>query len=109
MGILARQLREQHDKDTKKATKVFTNDNLPAPVTRGGPQLRPAHLPKRIRQRRRNHFQTGHSPVLRGDQQQDQPESPEDKAKTRDYWQGKFKAARQDLAKAKRAATTCRR
>src|SRR5208283_3896408 len=29
------------------------------------------------------------------------PESPEDKVKTRDYWQGKFKAARQDVAKAK--------
>jgi ribosome-binding protein aMBF1 (putative translation factor) len=28
-------------------------------------------------------------------------ESPEDKIKTRDYWQGKFKAARQDVAKAK--------
>ena len=30
-----------------------------------------------------------------------QPESPDDKANTRDYWQGKFRAARQDLAKAK--------
>jgi hypothetical protein len=29
------------------------------------------------------------------------PESPGDKAQTRDYWQGKFKAARQELAHAK--------
>ena len=29
------------------------------------------------------------------------PESPAGKDKTRDYWQGKFKAARLDVAKAK--------
>ena len=31
LGDVARQLREQRAKDTKKATKVFTNDNLPSP------------------------------------------------------------------------------
>jgi hypothetical protein len=96
LGDLARQVRAQRDKDTKKATKVFTNDNLPAPKpgeaisSSPAPEENPS-TPEPNASKPGTSQETGSNP----------PGSPEDKAKTRDYWQGKFQAARQALAKAK--------
>ena len=102
LGDLARQLREQHDKDAKKATKVFTNDNLPAP--KFGEAISSSPLPPATpAAATANRFQRAALPALPGGAS---PESPEDKAKTRDYWQAKFKAARQDVAQGQREATT---
>jgi hypothetical protein len=90
LGDWARQVRQERDKNTRKATKVFTNDNLPAP--KPGETLSyspaPAETPSTTEP---GAAQPGAAP----------PESKEDKLKTRDYWQGAFKAARGDLAKAK--------
>jgi hypothetical protein len=94
LGEVARQVREQRAKDTKKATKVFTNDDLPArppggtaaqatePSKPAEPTAQPTNPP---------------SPK----ETSSQPGPPSDKIKTRDYWQAKFKAARQALAAAK--------
>jgi hypothetical protein len=99
LGDLARQLRAQHDKETKKATKVFTNDDLPAPApgqaaaSQPTPGVHPS-TPDEAASKPATSLspeETGRKP----------PESPEDKIKTRDYWQEKFKAARQDVAMAK--------
>ena len=103
LGDLARQLREQTQQVTpKRPTKVFTNDNLPTPipgeaVTRIGPGLPWTSMPSTPGKPMPNQP----SPIVRGDRAATSAESPEDKVKTRDYWQGKFKEARQDVAKAK--------
>ncbi len=99
LGDVARQLRDQHDKGSRKATKVFTNDNLPAPVpgeaitslppTTGNPST-PAPTTS-----------TPAAPPSSEETSNKKPVTPGDKVKTRDYWQGKFKAARRDLAQAR--------
>jgi len=96
LGDVARQLRQQ-DKDAKKATKVFTNDNLPAPkpmeaVTRMSAP--PESLPSTAEA-------SAKTATSRGAAENKSSEPADDKAKTRDYWQDKFRAARQDLARAK--------
>jgi hypothetical protein len=94
LGDLARQLRAQHEKNDKKATKVFTNDNLPQPKpwealsSSSAPEENPSTSAPTASKPAQ---ETGSTP----------PESPDDKMKTRDYWQGKFRAARQALARAK--------
>jgi len=98
LGTLARQVREQHEKDNKKATKVFTNDDLPAPkpgeaINSGPPAPPPAAIAS----------SKPAAPPSSAESTEKPPESPDDKAKTRDYWQAKFRAARKDLAAAKSA------
>ncbi len=99
LGDLARQLRQQHDKDAKKATKVFTNDNLPAPspgeaVSSSPPAPENPSTPAPTTSKPA-------TPPPSEETSSKQPESPDDKIKTRDYWQEKFRAARRELAKAK--------
>ena len=99
LGDVARQVRAQHDKDTKKAAKTYTNDNLPArppeeaaappPAPGEHPATSDANAPKPA------------TPAPSTQESSKPPESPQDKPGTREYWQGKFKAARQQLAKAK--------
>ena len=56
---------------TKKATKVFTNDNLPAPVPGEAVNSHRSRLPRSdILQLPVKHCQTRYSPVLRGNRQQ---------------------------------------
>jgi len=99
LGDVARQLREQRAKDTKKATKVFTNDNLPAPkpmetvTALNAPPESPSQP-----------AQTASKPAAPAgpDEARNKPSQPsDDKAKTHDYWQDRFKTARQDVARAK--------
>jgi len=102
LGDLARQLRQQHDKDAKKATKVFTNDNLPAPkpweaVNSQPTPPAPAAAPSTPGPTTANPATSPPSEKPNNKQ----PEAPEDRAKTRDYWQEKFKAARQEVAHSK--------
>jgi hypothetical protein len=96
LGDVARQLREQHDKDAKKATAVFTNDNLPAPKPGEAVSVTAAPAEPPAKDEPATDKPAAPKPDKAGNH-----ESPEDKTKTRDYWQGKFKAARQDVAKAK--------
>lgn len=98
LGDVARQVREQHTKDTKKPVKVFTNDDLPAPkpneaVNSGPPPPPPPSTSGAKPDKAASTPEAGGNPPASGD----------DKEKTRDYWQGKFRQARRDLAAAKSA------
>ena len=99
LGTVARQLREQKANDTRKATKIFTNDNLPEPkfgepISTSPAPLEPPSAPPK----------TASNPATPppADETTAKPHaSEEDKVKTRDYWQERFKAARSDVARAK--------
>ncbi|MDR3674141.1 MAG: hypothetical protein P4N24_01535 [Acidobacteriota bacterium] len=100
LGDAARQLQAQHQRDSRKATRVFTNDNLPA--AKPGEALNvpptPAAKPSAA-------DKTASMPATPpAETATTKPESPEGKDLTRDDWQAKFRAARQDLAKAKEQA-----
>ncbi len=102
LGDLARQLRAQHDKDSKKAAKVFTNDNMPPPKPWEAVNSQPA--PPAPPAEPSTPAATTAKPAAPPPSETTSskpPESPEDKAKTRDYWQEKFIAARQEAAHAK--------
>jgi PAB1-binding protein PBP1 len=89
LGDLARQAREQQDKNSKKATKVFTNDNLPAP--KPGEAVSSSPPPPESK------------PNASQETGSNSSESKGEGIQTKEYWQAKFKAARQDIAKAKEA------
>lgn len=99
LGDLARQLREQRNKDTKKATKIFTNDNLPAPVF-GEPVSKMAAPPASPSATTQTASKSA-APPSAEEAGAKETEPPEDKSRTRGYWQDRFKAARQDVAKAR--------
>jgi hypothetical protein len=106
LGEIARQQREQRSKEAKKATKVYTNENMPArppeegataatgisagaAAPSGKPESgQPATEPRPVTTATKTP-ETATAPT---------PEKPEDKVKTKDYWQGRFKAARAQLA-----------
>jgi hypothetical protein len=99
LGDVARQFREQRAKDAKKATKVFTNDNLPAPKP-----MEPVTTLNASTETPPQPAQTDSKPAAPAgpEEAKNKPSEPsDDKAKTRDYWQDKFKSARQDVARAK--------
>jgi hypothetical protein len=102
LGNLARQLREQREKEGKKPVKVFTNDNLPpppawekAPTAVPGPPEAPAGEKANPAQPAANPPEPVEPKSSVG------PEVPGDKVKTRDYWQARFKQARAKLAEAR--------
>jgi hypothetical protein len=89
LGDLARQQREKQAKEGKKPVKVFTNDDFPAsPPAEAAKPAEPATAEPAA--------PPGETPAA------PQPEEPkpEDKQKTREYWQGHFRAARQKIAAA---------
>jgi hypothetical protein len=89
LGDLARQVRAQQDKSPKKATKVFTNDNLPA--AKPGEAVSSSPPPPESKSSEPQETDSSSS------------ESKGEGIHTKDYWQAKFKAAREDVAKAKAA------
>ena len=101
LGDLARQLREQREKESKKPVKVFTNDNLPArPPWDEGPTAASglSEIPGGG-QRPNSTPPTTKPPESVEEKRSVGPESPEGKVKTRDYWQARFKEARGKLAR----------
>ena len=104
LGDVARQLREQREKEGKKATKVFTNDNLPAPAP--GEVAKPQAAEPAPKENPSTPAESASKPAAAAPptttNQPAQPEAPQDESKTRDYWQAKFKAARENLAAAKK-------
>lgn len=100
LGDLARKEREQREKSGKKPVKVFTNDNLPArpasegPTAARGISTTPSET-KPAEEGKPTAAET--SPAEKGEAN---PEKPEDKMKTKEYWQAKFQAARKELADA---------
>ena len=96
---MARQLRQQNESNPRKAMKVFTNDNLPEP--KPGEAISSLPLPPEPPM---SPNKSAVKPVGTPSTEEtgDKPhQSEEDKVKTRDYWQDRFKAARRDVAKAK--------
>ena len=107
LGDLARQERAKRSKETKKAVKVVTDEDLPS---------RPAEEPKTTTSPSESAEQPGEQPAEQPTEQATKPPAtppeeasapppaeeakPEDKQKTRDYWQGRFKAAKQRIADA---------
>ncbi len=101
LGDLARHLREQREKFAKKPVKVYTNDNLPArppgeaPTAAAGmsAETGPANASTEA-SKQPSSAQSGEG------QGTEKAGASEDKKKTKEYWQGRFKALRAQLARA---------
>jgi hypothetical protein len=108
LGDLARKLRQQQQKSGLKSAKVYTNDNLSArnpieghaaaSVAPSAPATNPSEQAPAEGESPEAAKPTGNAPEA--GQAASQPEKPEDKKKTREYWQAKFKAARARVADA---------
>ena len=105
LGDFARQLREQREKESKKPGKVFTNDNLPArPPWDEGPTAASGLLETPGGGQKPNPTQPTtkpSSPESAEEKSSVEPGSPENKIKTRDFWQARFKEARGKLVRAR--------
>jgi len=105
LGDLARQVREQRAKAPQKPAKVITNDDLPArPQGAEGPSVATQNSETPAGGEEPNPAETTAKPAPSESPQEKpgaEPESPEGKGKNHEYWQGKFKEARQSLARAK--------
>ena len=108
LGDLARQLRQQQLKAGLKTTTVYTNDNLPARppdetrAAASGMSSTPATSSSEQAQAERDssHAATQTSKTPETGQAANEPEKPESKKGTKEYWQSRFKSARARLADA---------
>jgi len=98
LGDVARQFRQQQGKETRKAVKVYTNDNLPPPAP--WEEVAPAVDTTKATPKPEAESKPG-GPVT-------QPAEPaaeksDDKKRTQEYWQEKFTTARREVASAESA------
>ncbi len=110
LGDFARAERERRSQEAKKPVKEFTNDNLPTrppsegPTAASGMSAAPATEASTKPEPGQAAAEPtgGESPkeTKAEAKEESKKEKPEDKIKTKDYWQGQFKAARAALAKA---------
>jgi len=108
LGDLARQLRQKQLQAGLKATKVYTNDNLPArSPDEGGaaassasssPAASPSDQAQPEGKSPQKDKQTSQAPET--GQAANKSEKPEEKNETKGYWQARFKSARARLADA---------
>ena len=108
LGDLARQLRQQQLKAGPKTSKLYTNDNLPGRKPDGGqaaassassnPATTPSEQAQAESESPQAAKQTSQAPET--GQAGTKSEKPEEKIETKEYWQGRFKAARAQLADA---------
>ena len=97
LGDLARQLREQKAKAPKKPVKVFTNDDLPARPPGESPTASASGS---------TGAETKATPTAEASgktaegQEGEKTGTSGDEKKTKEYWQGRFKALRADVASA---------
>jgi type IV secretory pathway VirB10-like protein len=102
LGDLARQERAKRAKETKKAVKVVTDEDLPPPATEAKPAAPPSESAEQPGEQPAE--QAAEPPATPPEEASAPPPAeeakPEDKQKTRDYWQGRFKAAKQRIADA---------
>jgi hypothetical protein len=106
LGDVARQERQKRAKETKKPVKVVTNEDFPAPAEEPKPATplseSEATPPESAEQPA---AQPTEQPAAQTATEEAAPppaeeQKPEDKQKTRDYWQGRFRAAKQRIADA---------
>jgi hypothetical protein len=98
----ARQAKQQREKETKKAVKVFTNDNLPAPapweIVTPSPELAKSTAESGTGSETRAKEATSAAKAA-----EPTAEKSEVGKNTKEYWQNKFTAARSELASAESA------
>jgi hypothetical protein len=102
LGDLARHLREQREKAPKKAVKVYTNDNLPARPPGEGPTASASMSTEEETKATPSSTAEASGKTAEGPEAE-KTGSAEDKKKTQEYWQGRFKALRRGLAGAEEA------
>jgi chromosome segregation ATPase len=110
LGDLARQLREQREKSAKKPVKVYTNDNLPGRLPGEGPSASAGastEAAKATPSSSAQSEQAGASEKAAEGQESEKAGSPEDKQKTKEYWQVKFKSLRAQVAGAQEEQKLC--
>jgi len=95
LGDLARQQREQRQKEGKKATKLFTNDDLPSHPPENMTAKEPVTTTSVDAEKPNPNLPTT------SQKKDSESQSPESKMQTKDYWQARFLQARRDLAHAK--------
>jgi hypothetical protein len=95
LGDLARQQREQRQKEGKKATRVYTNDNLPTHPPEDRTPKEPA-IPVSA-----SEDKTNPSPPSTAEKKGSERPSPESNTQTKDDWQARFVEARRNLSHAK--------
>jgi hypothetical protein len=111
LGDLARRFREQREKSAKKAVKVYTNDNLPARPPGEGPSASAgisteAGAKATASSSTQGELSEASQKGAEG-QESEKAATPEDKKKTKEYWQGKFKPLRAQLARAQEEQQLC--
>jgi len=90
LGDVARRLREQKQKSAQKPVRVYTNDDLPARPPAEGPAADAGIAPE-----------AGAAGSASTETPKQPPSAPsEDKKKTKEYWQPRFKSLRAQLAQA---------
>jgi hypothetical protein len=108
LGDIARESRQQRAKEARKPAKVYTNDNLPARPPGEGPTASRGMAAEPAEGTTTTEAEPGAPPAEPGAAEPAtppspsaaEPEKPEDKIKTKEYWQARFKAARANLASA---------
>jgi len=108
LGDVARQERQKRAKETKKPVKVVTNEDFPAPppaeeAKPAAPSSASEETPAESAEQPA--AQPTEQPAAQSTAEEAAPPTaeeakPEDKQKTRDYWQGRFRAAKQRIADA---------
>jgi hypothetical protein len=92
LGDIARQFKQERSKETRKAAKLYTNDNLPPPAP-WEEVTPPQAAAKATPQAETRLNEPGVAPT---------PSAPAgekpDNQRTREYWQERFSAARRELA-----------
>jgi len=108
LGDVARQLRQKQPGAGRKATRVYTNDNMPthspeekpaaAPGTSSAP---PANASDKAQAEPDSSHAAGEpSKAPETAQAANEPANPEKNKETKEYWQSRFKSARAKLADA---------
>ena len=108
LGDVARQERQKRAKETKKPVKVVTNEDFPAPppaeeAKPAAPSSASEETPAESAEQPA--AQPTEQPAAQTTTEEAAPptaeeQKPEDKQKTRDYWQGRFRAVKQRIADA---------
>ncbi len=96
LGDIARQQREQRAKSGVKPVKVFTNDNLPARPPGEGPTAASGMASAPSEGAATEEAKPATGEATQGEQTEAKTE--QDKKRTKEYWQDKFKAARAQLS-----------
>jgi hypothetical protein len=100
LGDLARKQREEREKQTQKPAKVLTNEDVATTKTSEGPTAAAGMSEEPQSPGEETATAPPETSTEPSEPAQPGEESAADKMKTRDYWQGAFKAAKAKIAAA---------